>query len=737
MAEATRQEGTLDGPVRVSIVGGGCAGLTTAFELSRPEHRGRYQITVHQMGWRLGGKGASGRGVAGRIEEHGLHLWLGFYENAFRLMRECYAELGRDRFRCPIASWQDAFKPAPFVAVTDRGPKGDWEPWVARFPPGRGLPGDPFDDGNPFSLGGYLQKSASLVVELLRSAEVQGVSGSSAEAGGNGQKSWSVGFGSLPSPETLVKAVEWVLRHGQLATAAAILEATELLRACLEMMLPRTLGATNGVILRLIEAIATAARRQLGMIVDGDPSLRRTWHVIDLILAIIRGSIAHGLSVNPQGFDAIDDYDWREWLALHGASAESLDSGFVRGIYDLAFAYEKGDPARPRLSAAAALRGAMRMFFTYRGSLFWRMSAGMGDIVFSPLYEVLKKRGVRFEFFQRLRDVQISEEKAHDIPHVTALFFDVQAEVKGGAQYEPLVEINGLPCWPAEPDYSQLVDGDLIAREKRQLESPWESRSMGEMTLRVQEDFDFVVLALGGGAVKAVCSQPIARAPKWRHMAENLNSVATQAFQVWMTEDMADLGWQHPPVNLSGWVEPFDTWADMSHLIPAENFEAPVKSIAYFCSPLPDPAPGQPASGEAFRSEQQEFVHDNAVRFLDREVGALWPGARDPAGSFRWELLAAGPEDANDVAGAQRFDTQFWTANVRPSDRYILSLPGTHRYRLSPLDMSFDNLTVAGDWTESGLNTGCVESAVMSGLLAAHALSDSPPLESIIGYDHP
>lgn len=78
--------------VRVAVVGGGCAALTTAFELSRPEHNGRYEVTVYQMGWRLGGKGASGRGVADRIEEHGLHLWMGFYENAFRLMRDCYGE---------------------------------------------------------------------------------------------------------------------------------------------------------------------------------------------------------------------------------------------------------------------------------------------------------------------------------------------------------------------------------------------------------------------------------------------------------------------------------------------------------------------------------------------------------------------------------------------------------------------------------------------------------------------
>ena len=49
--------------------------------------RDRYDVTVYQPGWRLGGKGASGRGPADRVEEHGLHVWMGFYENAFALMR--------------------------------------------------------------------------------------------------------------------------------------------------------------------------------------------------------------------------------------------------------------------------------------------------------------------------------------------------------------------------------------------------------------------------------------------------------------------------------------------------------------------------------------------------------------------------------------------------------------------------------------------------------------------------
>ena len=107
-------------PIKVAVIGGGCAAISAAFELSRPAHNGKYQVTIYQLGWRLGGKGASGRGPADRIEEHGLHLWMGSYENAFRLIRECYAELGRDRRKCRIADWRDAFSPAPFIGLAKR-----------------------------------------------------------------------------------------------------------------------------------------------------------------------------------------------------------------------------------------------------------------------------------------------------------------------------------------------------------------------------------------------------------------------------------------------------------------------------------------------------------------------------------------------------------------------------------------------------------------------------------------
>jgi uncharacterized protein with NAD-binding domain and iron-sulfur cluster len=700
-------------PIRVAVIGGGCASLTTAFELTRPELEGRYDVTVYQMGWRLGGKGASGRGVADRIEEHGLHLWMGFYENAFRLMRDCYAELPRNSGR-RFKEWQDAFTPAPDVAVASRLPTGDWEFWRAHFPAGRGLPGDALEEGSPFTVRGYLRQSALLIGELLRSAR---------DREGDNSKA----------------AADTLLRYGQLASAAAMFEASDTLRQAIEAWLPQMMQAPSEMLIRLIDSFAAAARRQLDAIVAGDDELRRIWQVIDLILAILRGATLNGMALDARGFDAINDYDWRDWLRMNGASAQSLDSGFMRGIYDLAFAFEDGDVNRPRLAAGVALRGAMRMFFTYRGSLFWRMKAGMGDVVFSPLYEVLKQRGVRFQFFHRLRDVTLAAPKIGETPYVEALEFDVQAKVKRAREYRPLIDVHGIPCWPSKPDYSQLISGAKLEREGRAFEAHHEQRRAGTKTLHVETDFDFVVLGVSIGAIPHVASELVARDARWGAMVRHVKSVPTQAMQVWLRATMQELGWPHPPSNLSGFVEPFDTWADMEHLIPEESWRRAIGSIAYFCSVLPDTASPDGKLSATFMREQRALVRENALRFLDRDVGALWPNAVNARG-FRWELLAS--EDDETLAGKRRrgkarFDTQYWSANVNPSDRYVLSLPGSLEYRLSPLDMCFDNLTIAGDWTATGLDTGCIESAVMSGRLASHALSHYPPLENIVGYDHP
>lgn len=709
-------------PIEVAIIGGGCAAMATAFELTRPCHAGRFQVTVYQLGWRLGGKGASGRGVAGRIEEHGLHVWLGFYENAFRLMRECYEELGRDPLTCPIADWTDAFHPDARVGLADFTP-GGLERWVSHFPPRAGLPGDPLAGDQPFTLLAYARQSVTLLRLLLLSARTGGDE--------------PLPAAEPPKGEGLIEQARRLLGLGRLATQAALLEALRLLDA----LLPALPGPAVDAALRLIDGLGEGIRRRLDRLVAGDDELRRPWEIADLVLATLRGVLRFGLLTDPRGLDAIDDYDCRTWLRLNGAAPESVDSAFVRGLYDLALAYRGGDGERPAVAAGSGLRGLLRMFFTYRGALFWKMQAGMGDIVFAPFYEVLRRRGVRFEFFHRLDHIRLADDGAS--PHVSALEMSVQARVKGD-QYEPLVDVGGLPCWPASPDYSQLVDGDRWRRDGRDFEDHWDERRVERKTLEVGRDFDFVALAVGFGAIPHVCRDLIERDTRWREMVDKVETVATQAFQVWMKEDMEMLGWRDPPGSLAAYVQPFDTWADMSHLAPAELWPEEPRSIAYFCSVLrtgAEAAGGRPEDVDA-RAEH-ERVRAHAIRFLDRDVGRLWPAAGAPDGGFRWSLLLDPPADPDaahqDEDGADRhhFDSQFWTANVNPTDRYVLSLPGTLRCRISPLDPTYDNLTVAGDWTANGHNEACVESAVMSGRLAAHALSGSPPLEAIIGYDHP
>ncbi len=726
------------GPIKVAVIGGGCASLAAAFELTKPKHRGRYEVTVYQLGWRLGGKGASGRGPAGRIEEHGLHVWMGFYENAFRLIRQCYGELGRDPKHCRIADWDDAFFPDPFVGVTDRDRFLGWMNRTACFPPAKGLPGDPLDNHNPFSVASYLAHAAALLRMLLTGVDTHPGGDSKSAAGeplGPAAERWD----RMSSSEDVLKRLNRMLKYGLSLASASLAEAA----AILEVVCRSLPTYPQNLVLKLLEMLAANARKQLERVIERDEDLRYQWEITDLVLAMMVGIVRFGLVFHPRGFEAIDDYESLDWLRLNGASERSLNSAFVKGLYDLIFAYGGAGVERPGLAAGQGLRASLRMLFTYRGAIFWKMRAGMGDVVFAPLYEVLRNRGVSFEFFHRLTDVELS--RAEDIgpdecPYVKTLHFDVQAKVRGGGEYRPLIDVGGVPCWPSEPDYEQLVSGKQHRTQHRQYESHWDRRSVARRHLAVGEDFDFVVLGVSVGEIPYVCRDILARDQRWRDMVEHVATIPTQAFQVWMREDMESLGWSQPAVNVSGYVEPFNTWADMRQLIPEEQWPVAPGAIAYFCNALADP-PAPPAEDDVeYPARRREEVRLSAIRYLSNDVATLWPKAVDEQGEFRWGLLMDPAEEAGGGAGAtgeDRFDSQFWTANVNPTDRYVLARPGTLKYRISPLDNSYDNLTIAGDWTDAGFNEGCVETAVMSGLLAAHAISGTPAIEEIVGYDHP
>ena len=127
---------------RIAILGGGMAGLSAAYQLTKtPELREQNDVTLYQMGWRLGGKAASGRDKIGRNLEHGLHVWFGCYENTFQMVQEVYAARP-DTTKWAIPTWQDAAKPQVFTPLGTKDSDNTWRYWPLTWATNDGQPGD-------------------------------------------------------------------------------------------------------------------------------------------------------------------------------------------------------------------------------------------------------------------------------------------------------------------------------------------------------------------------------------------------------------------------------------------------------------------------------------------------------------------------------------------------------------------------------------------------------------------
>ena len=691
--------------------------LVAAFELSEGNWTDRLdRITVYQRGWRLGGKGASSRGVHGRIEEHGLHVLLGYYDHTFDVMRRCYEELDRSHSdpRCPIRSWEDAVAPSNLAGVMDPSGQG-WDPWVASFSTTSGRPGDRVDDpvsSSPLTAVELALRSLQLLLDFFASLP-----------GPSDRRAGAVRLSASPVPPAPergsmapVAQLSTIVRGAALVGMALPLSWAQ--RAA-ELARSRPLVPD---LARTIPSVVEPLRREIRKAVLADQRSRRTYQLIELVTANLVGIVADGLLSRPAGFGAIDHLDYRAWLRHHGIDPDALESPLLRGMYDLVFAYEEADPGRPRFSAGLGLQLATKMLMGYSGSLFWRMQAGMGDVIFAPLYQVLKNRGVEFCFFHRVDALRLTEDRRA----IESIEMGVQAEVSDGeTAYEPLIRLHDLPGWPSAPLPAQLRAPEII--DGVDLESFWSPpRDAGRRTLRAGADFDAVVFGISLGMVRFVCADLVDHHPAWRSMVDKLGTVATQSLQLWLDEDEGALGWPGPDgVTVSGFAKPFDTWASMSHLLPVEDWpdgQAP-RALAYFCGALAAP---DPSARVVDGAQASAAVGARARAFLDTDVAGLWPAAVDADG-FRWGLLHGAT-----APGPEALETQYWRANIDPSDLYVQSLPGTDQFRMKPGGTGYANLAVAGDWTDSGLNAGCVEAATRSGRLAARAVEEGlhPPRTS-------
>ena len=212
----------------------------------------------------------------------------------------------------------------------------------------------------------------------------------------------------------------------------------------------------------------------------------------------------------------------------------------VRGVYDLVFGYRDGDPRRPAVGAGVMTFLIGQVLFGYRGAIFWKMTAGMGDVVIAPLYQALRRRGVKFEFFHRLDALHLDSARQS----IATITMARQARLAEGLQhYEPLTRIRGLPVFPKQPLTEQLrTTAGLDTTE-----SHFGAHDDVEIrTLRRGVDFDHVVLAVSIGMVPIVAGELIEDRPEWRDMTTHVRTVATQAFQIWLHRTRSHSAATHP-----------------------------------------------------------------------------------------------------------------------------------------------------------------------------------------------
>jgi uncharacterized protein with NAD-binding domain and iron-sulfur cluster len=718
---------------RVCVLGGGMASLAAVLDLTdprNPAHR-ELDVTLYQLGWRLGGKGASGRnldpGGHARIEEHGLHNLFGFYDNTFRILQSCYDELDRPAGH-PLRSWRDGLSPeSTAVFIEERG--GRAIPWQLFNPTNRFQPGE----------GGAwlpLEDTLALALSFLD------------------LNLWHIPR-QPPTPEEPTRLPLALLPlHRALVLAFQALDA-----ARRSPLLPpgsrrRSLLRRGGE--RAAMAALSAARQGAWLALREHLDLdrvRRAWMLANFSSGILLGLLDAGLL--GRDLTPLDEHNFRDWLLpwLLDDGGLTGDGVLMRVMYESSFAYRDGDTSIPPgyrfapradYGAGSLLRGVIRASLAYKSAFGWKFTWGTGDVLFAPIYEVLRRRGVRFQFFHRALSVE-ADEAGHRVQRIT---FARQARLREGLDsYDPLVLVKGAPCWPSRPLFSQLEDPERLA--SLDLESYLTPPGEDILTLEVERDFDDVILGIPVGAHPYLCPDLVRKNERYAAMVQNLHTTRTQALQIWSSVSSRGAGFGPGGRPITGfWYSersPLNVWADLSHLVEREEWGADRPAHqSWFVSPLQDPRPLArtelgPLDDEAGQDEEaaRRLVREASVTLLEEAVPRkLMPGLANAQGGFRWEALV--DRRPSPPEGSDRIDAQYYRANVSPSERYVLTVAGSTRFRLPAHDPAgFSNLYFAGDWTRNGLDSGAMESAALSGRLASLALCGWPPRGDIPGACDP
>jgi uncharacterized protein with NAD-binding domain and iron-sulfur cluster len=708
---------------RLAIVGGGPSALVAAFHLTQKEPEA-YDITVYEMSWRLGGKTVSGRGEHGRIEEHGLHILFGCYHNVFATMIDCYDEMSEKRLVDPaehrLQHFYDAVAPHHFGVIGDDR-KDPWEPILLEFPSNRGVPGDP-PLPTTFDLFSTLFQVLWMVLVSPRSLRHL-----------HRILPWLFDFRSRWQARDFNKRARSGMQRR--ARDRRSLGGDRLSRAILASVKHALDGRT--LLGKLTLSCTKIAQKSCYPFRNRLPGfLARPWTTLDFVQALVRGLIEDRV-VLPGGFESIDKYDLRGWLFRKGAAQETLASPWIRVIYDAAFSYpeggvkpsshqcQPGEMEGESVAAGAALRALMLMMLTYKGAFYNKMLAGMGDIIHVPLYLVLKRRGVKFRFFHRLTDLKPVHTASGDYV-IDEVVLDALPQAD---DYEPLVQVKDLKCWPSTPRLEQIREEHRARARSAESYAGYEGAG-NELKLRRGAHFDLVVLGTPVACLPYVCPSLLALdqqrsdAPKPSLSDQfQIDTVQTIAVQLWLKPTLRGLGWRDPSPLLSLFLDPLNTWCDMTHLEPCEDWPSHLRAqnVSYFCGALPHehafPRPGELAKASAVQRAIEQQVYAVTRKFVQEQIHQLLPTAHAPAG-FNYGLLV----DPNNGKDDARLQAAYLRANYEPHALCTLALPGKTQFRMKTDATGYSNLFVTGDWIDNNVHLACVEGAFQSGIRTARAI---------------
>ena len=634
------------------------------------------------------GRAASSRGVHGRIEEHGLHVWLGYYDNAFRLMREVYDELDRPTTdpECPIADLARRVRPAGRVGR--RGPRGGRLAALGRdLRPNDQRAGAPTRPGAPLSVAAFVRSgrcgccSTSRVVAAADERRVPA----------------GVVLSASPEPPPARERRSPAGRRSaccarrEIAAMVAAVEAIRLLEAALPRGGPlaatvarvprghaRGLGARSAR--RRRRPPACRARRPRGHLLPGrhprraarDPRLRAP--------STTRTSATGS--------------------RRHGARPETLESPLVRGMYDLVFAYEDGDPRSAAvLRRAGPVPGRQDVLRLPGIDLLADAGRAWATSCSPPSTRRCGRAGCGSRSSTGSTDCASSATAARSTPSPRARRGWPRRD-----DYDPLMRVERAALLPSAPLAEQLADHarpgprvrtGLIAAPR----SAGPARRRGLRRRRARH------VARHG---PIVLPELIERSPRWRAMVDHVATVATQSLQLWLRRRESELG-----LAASG--------RDGQRLrarrsTPTPSMTPPARARGWAARTAPGDArlllrraagaapTADPQAAERRRARQRGRASSTPLR------RHFWPARRARRG-FRWDLLCGeGDGGGERTAGQPVLDAPTSTRPTATCSRCRAARP-----RLRADESGYDNLVLAGDWTNCGLNAGCIEAAVMAG----------------------